>query len=167
MRLDTATYLYSVSGMCKFLRIDVLKRFLFPQAYWNWEWKCFWAEGVGTADSLLDWTPIPRCPANARHATPLQKNCHKLSRFPVQPQRVPLKESGAMKKDTFPCPFSLRREKQVERENYRPKFRPDALAFRKITNAKPSRPVQSNSRDDGSGVTPLISAARLGVESSS
>jgi hypothetical protein len=49
------TCAHNACGTCKFLRIEVLKRFLFPQVSWNWEGKCLSADGWGAAKSLLDW----------------------------------------------------------------------------------------------------------------
>ena len=75
------TYLYNVLGICKFLRIDVLKRFLFPQPQWDREWKYFWAEGNG-AELVLIWNRMPHWPPSASSAARVRKNGHKPSRFP-------------------------------------------------------------------------------------
>jgi hypothetical protein len=47
-----------------------------------------------------------------RHAAP--EELSQAEPFPVQSQTVPIRRSGAMKKGTFACPFSLRREKQID-----------------------------------------------------
>jgi hypothetical protein len=72
---------------------------------------------------------------------------------PAQAQTVQIRRSGSKKKRArFRALFQvLRREKQVERANYMPNVRPDALAFRKATNARPSKPVPSSNRLGGSG----------------
>jgi hypothetical protein len=44
---------------------------------------------------------------------------------------------------------------RVRNKAYECKTKPDCFAFRKATNARPSRPVPSRSRLLGSGVTPM------------
>lgn len=61
---------------------------------------------------------------------------------------------GAKKKDTFPCPFPgfWPGAKQEDQTYYMLNVAPDALAFRKATNARPRRPVPRSKRLLGSGV---------------
>ena len=66
--------------------------------------------------------------------------------------------NDARGKGTLPRPFLLpfNSEEQEEQTDYECKTTPDALALRKATNARPSRPVPSNSREDGSGVVSML-----------
>ena len=61
---------------------------------------------------------------------------------------------GAKKKDTFPCPFPglSPGRKQEDQTECMLNTTPDDLAFRKATNANPSRPVPRSRRLLGSGV---------------
>lgn len=60
----------------------------------------------------------------------------------------------AIGKGTLPRPSLLPfdSEEQEKQTDYECKTMPDGFAFRKATNARPSSPVPSNSREDGSGV---------------
>jgi len=58
-------------------------------------------------------------------------------------------------KGTLPCPFPC--SSPGGQIGYVRNAKPDALALRKVKNAKPSRPVPSRSRLVGSGVKTILS----------
>lgn len=78
-----------------------------------------------------------------------RNHCRRLRKRPKNKTPPGRQDLWQIWKGAFPRPsFGSRRKEN----NYRFKFRLDGLALRKATNARPNRPVPSNSREDGSGV---------------
>jgi hypothetical protein len=108
------------------------------------------------ASGLDSDTALPR--ANAPPATSCGKKCHKPSRFPCSHKRSQSDEPAQRKRARFRALFQvLRREEQEDQTDHMFNDTPDALALQKAANARPSSPVPSSNRLEGSGVTDVCS----------
>ena len=151
--LDTATCSRDAWVTCNILRNNVLKRFSFRRVNWNWEWKCLWADGRGGRIASGSDPDLALRRANAATAAPCRNNCHKPSRSPCGHTQHKSGDPAQRKRTRFRVLFRvLRREKQEDQTNYMFNATPDALVLRKATNARPSSPVPSSNRLEGSGV---------------